>query len=224
VGANVDAELDVHTIEDMAAVLEPQILGVWPAGPLVIGGFSMGVLVAFELARRLRERGREVPFLVSFDGCAPRFYRQRIPLVRRGLAHARALRRAPAAYVRARAENISRRLSSYIGQDWRFMKAPDLGDAARRARLMRMMVLWERASEGYDPAVMLPLPMLVIRTTESYLPLGSQEDPALGWSTYVSGHVSIVVVPGSHETFLKPVENRRIVADAITRHVSEAVP
>src|SRR5262249_27828464 len=73
VGAQDEREGFHHSIEEMAAIYEPQILGTCPEGPIVVGGYSFGMLVAFELAKRLRAKGREVPLLVSFDGFAPGF-------------------------------------------------------------------------------------------------------------------------------------------------------
>lgn len=38
-----------------------------PAGPLALGGWSVGSLIAYEMARQLRARGRDVRLLVAFD-------------------------------------------------------------------------------------------------------------------------------------------------------------
>jgi thioesterase domain-containing protein len=38
-----------------------------PTGPLALGGWSVGSLVAYEMARQLRARGRDVRLLVAFD-------------------------------------------------------------------------------------------------------------------------------------------------------------
>ena len=42
-----------------------------PSGPVLLGGWSFGGVVAFEMARQLRDRGREVPLVVLFDSYAP---------------------------------------------------------------------------------------------------------------------------------------------------------
>jgi len=85
-----------------------------------------------------------------------------------------------------------------------------------------MMVLWEQAAARYDPRFTLSVPLLLVRTSENYLPLGAKDDPAFGWGGFVSGGVSVVGVPGRHTTFLKSAENRGVVADAITRRIVEA--
>jgi len=42
-----------------------------PEGPILLGGWSFGGLVAFEVARQLREAGREIRLLVLFDTASP---------------------------------------------------------------------------------------------------------------------------------------------------------
>src|SRR5207249_12143734 len=44
---------------------------VQPAGPYAIGGYSLGVLVAFEMACQLRAVGEDVALLVVLDTAAP---------------------------------------------------------------------------------------------------------------------------------------------------------
>jgi len=55
------------SIEDMAAHYLVEMRTVQPKGPYHLGGFSMGGLVAYEIARRLRAGGEEVGLLVLFD-------------------------------------------------------------------------------------------------------------------------------------------------------------
>ncbi|MFD1931103.1 alpha/beta fold hydrolase, partial [Nonomuraea mangrovi] len=54
-----------HTsLADMAAAYVDDVLAVRPRGPYVLGGFCIGGNIALEVARRLRERGEEVPLVV----------------------------------------------------------------------------------------------------------------------------------------------------------------
>jgi thioesterase domain-containing protein len=54
-------------IETMAAHYLGQIRRVWPDGPYLIGGWSMGGTVAFEIARQLAAQGEETRRLVLLD-------------------------------------------------------------------------------------------------------------------------------------------------------------
>jgi len=55
------------TIESMAAHYLKEIRGVQPSGPYHVGGFSMGGLVAYEMAQQLVAAGEEVGLVVLFD-------------------------------------------------------------------------------------------------------------------------------------------------------------
>jgi thioesterase domain-containing protein len=58
----------VHqTIEDMAAAYLKAVRGVQPFGPYLLGGYSAGGMIAFEMAHRLRAAGESVALLALFD-------------------------------------------------------------------------------------------------------------------------------------------------------------
>ena len=59
------------TIEEMAAHYIREIRTVQPHGPYLLGGFSLGGVVAFEMARQLRGAGHEVGLLVVIDSSLP---------------------------------------------------------------------------------------------------------------------------------------------------------
>jgi amino acid adenylation domain-containing protein len=64
----LDGKHSLHTrIEDMAAHYLTEIRAVQPEGPYQLGGFSLGGLVAYEMASQLQSRGQEVSLLVLFD-------------------------------------------------------------------------------------------------------------------------------------------------------------
>jgi thioesterase domain-containing protein len=68
-------------IEAMADYYIDHLVLRQPAGPYAITGFSFGGLVAFEIARRLREQGEQVDFLGLIDtdvhpGCLTRWCRR----------------------------------------------------------------------------------------------------------------------------------------------------
>ena len=61
------AEKPLARIEDMAARYIAEIRSVQPVGPYHLGGYSMGGLIAYEMARQLREEGQAVRLLALFD-------------------------------------------------------------------------------------------------------------------------------------------------------------
>jgi amino acid adenylation domain-containing protein len=64
----LDGNSSPHTrIEDMAEDYLKEIRAFQPNGPYCLGGYCMGGNIAFEIARRLEERGAEVALLALFD-------------------------------------------------------------------------------------------------------------------------------------------------------------
>ena len=59
------------TVEDIAATYLKELRAARPHGPYVIGGYSFGGIVAYEMARQLKTLGETVPLLVLFDTYAP---------------------------------------------------------------------------------------------------------------------------------------------------------
>lgn len=55
------------TIEGIAADYVDALMHVQPTGRLVLGGWSIGSIIAFEMAHQLRRRGREDILLVNID-------------------------------------------------------------------------------------------------------------------------------------------------------------
>lgn len=62
----------VETIDDIAQQYLTAVVELVPHGPVLLGGWSLGGAVAFELARILRARGREVRAVVMLDTRLPR--------------------------------------------------------------------------------------------------------------------------------------------------------
>ncbi len=69
-GLNSDAPF-FPNLEEMAAAYLRDIRAQQPHGPYRIGGYSMGGVVAFEMARQLEAAGEETGLLVLIDAFAP---------------------------------------------------------------------------------------------------------------------------------------------------------
>ena len=58
-------------IEEMASIYIEAMRTVRPEGPYLLGGWSVGGVVAFEMARQLEARGQQVALLALIDARAP---------------------------------------------------------------------------------------------------------------------------------------------------------
>ncbi|HXG50498.1 MAG TPA: amino acid adenylation domain-containing protein [candidate division Zixibacteria bacterium] len=59
------------SVEEIALQYLEEIRSIQPRGPYFLGGYSFGGMLAFEMARQLRNRGEEVSLLALLDGIAP---------------------------------------------------------------------------------------------------------------------------------------------------------
>jgi thioesterase domain-containing protein/acyl carrier protein len=74
-------------LEDLASRYLGEVRAVQPEGPYLLGGWSLGGLVAFEMARQLRRSGEEVAIVALIDPPAPPAPGRRPPLAESGLAY-----------------------------------------------------------------------------------------------------------------------------------------
>lgn len=65
-GLSGDVE-PLNRVEAMAAHYISEILTIHPDGPYMLGGFSFGGIVAFEMAKQLKAQGKEVKIIALFD-------------------------------------------------------------------------------------------------------------------------------------------------------------
>src|SRR5690606_19768881 len=63
--------IDHTTVEDIARHFIDEMRSVRPRGPYLLGGYSFGGIVAYEMARQLAASGEDVPLLALFDTYAP---------------------------------------------------------------------------------------------------------------------------------------------------------
>lgn len=71
----LDGQQAPHTrVEDMASHYIQEIRTVQPQGPYLLGGFSSGGIVAFEMARQLEAQGDLVALLAMLDTYSPSLY------------------------------------------------------------------------------------------------------------------------------------------------------
>ena len=64
----------LDTIEEMAAYYIKEIEASNPNGPYLLAGYSLGGLIAYEMAKQLMKKGKQVPLVALFDAIAKEDY------------------------------------------------------------------------------------------------------------------------------------------------------
>lgn len=220
-----------ESIPEMARGYVEAIRRVQPDGPYHIGGWSMGGMVAFEMARQLAAQGAEVASVLVLDTAILRGgdvsdlplaalyegFMWELLWCKRGAD-------APVDRIPASADTGDKVLDFILGRAIEHGILPGNGSRELVRRLFEVFRGGWRAIARYQPpvcdrAVTLfrasdPLPD-VLRAAHGHA--GSlYGDPTNGWDRYVTGRLDVIEVPGDHLTM---IEKPNVAALAL--HVAE---
>lgn len=191
------------TIEAMAARNVRALLDRFQRGPFVIGGYSGGGIVAYEMAQQLTRAGQRVLRLVVLDTdpglIAPESTTDKLDRIRSGLEEGGAGFIVDWAKGRLAWER-ERRVLRAVRLGSRVLGRP----IPRRYRERLMNESWYRAREQYD---LQPWPGVVelVRSEEP----AANDERDLGWSLLVD-EVHVHDVVGDHGTFLESPQVERL--------------
>lgn len=211
-----DGDVALRSVEDMAEHALCAVRAVRPEGPYPLVGYSMGGLVALEMAQRMRAAGHDVPLLVLLDTYPGR----RIwPLAchleilgRQLVVQAWSLRRrSPAAACRDVA-GLAGRLMAYLGSSGaRGVPAPELVPKGWNSASRQVYVASFEAAQAYRPT---PYDGRVLFIRPVRVQSSFPTRPSQVWRRFL-GDWRVVRVPGSHLDMLH--EGVGAIADEVHR-------
>lgn len=206
-----------HTdVRHMASDYIREMRRVQPRGPYQLCAFSMGGVIAFEMACQLRAAGEEVSFLGLFDSYKPG-YPRRMPgrsVVEVKLAHHRNI--LSRAELPQKLDYLKQRLhhrlaviqSSLFGWLFIALRLP----MPHSIRYVYVKQINEAAVEKYIPGK-YPGALTIFRADMQ--PEGFIPDPYLGWEGHAE-RIELVEVKGSHATIMQ-----KTGLDGLLRHVQD---
>jgi thioesterase domain-containing protein len=201
-------EKPLSRMEDIAARYIQEIVAIQPHGPHFLGGWSMGGLVAYEMAVQLRAQGREVGAVFVLDMPAPwrDSWRGRLREHLRGFG--RRPLRGKLDYFRQR---VCRRVSAIkIRLGW---YPPVEGFDGPTADLIRECGLAQcEAERKYHPLPYLGDLVLLRAEHNAEATDPRMDDPCMGWETLVRGRIHVCSVPGNHIGIFTGDNVRRLAA------------
>jgi acyl-coenzyme A synthetase/AMP-(fatty) acid ligase/thioesterase domain-containing protein/acyl carrier protein len=193
-----------HSVEAAARRYLAGVRAVQPTGPYLIGGYSFGGVVAFEMACQLQRAGERVELLVILDTGAPGERPTRSQRLRR---RAEALQSdAPPDGLKRRATVAARSAtfavrSAYAHAERRYsLTTAGLFPRSGLEQYELFLRLNGRMSREYHPTSKFSGRILVLRTTspdDDDTP-GRNRVPDMGWSRVASGEIRVEPVPGDH--------------------------
>jgi thioesterase domain-containing protein len=215
-----------HTrIEDMAAYYIDAIRTVRPDGPYLLGGWSMGGVIAYEMARQLEAQGQQVSLLALLDArpvtsVDDAAQWDELTLLT-SFAHDLGL---PVDGLQLSTDELAKldsdELLSYVLQ--RAVEAgvvPGDIQLAHARRLFEVFKINVQAMQNYRPEAS--------STRVTLFKAGEQEeaDETMGWGALTSGEIEIHRVRGSHFTIVREPYVRSLaeqLADCINRATSRS--
>jgi amino acid adenylation domain-containing protein len=201
------------SVEEMAADYLEELLSVQPQGPFLLGGYSSGAIVAFEMAQQLHDRGHAVGFLAVIDNEAPRLDNRRQGRARHVLNLIHDLpywfidfvvtrsRHEVVADVKRHTRRLFRRLAR--GPFGTAATRHELSDALDVSRLpenyRRVIEIHYQAVMNYKPRVYSGR-ITLFRTRAQ--PLSSSHERDRGWGWLTTEGVEVYMVTGTHNMMI----------------------
>jgi thioesterase domain-containing protein/acyl carrier protein len=210
-----------HTrIEDMAAYYIEALRTVQPAGPYLLGGWSMGGVVAFEMAQQLHAQGQRVALLALLDGriptpdeTFPEEDYEAVLLVERyfGLSFGplESLAQLPK----------DEQLAFMLEQAKSAGLVPAELDVSEARRFIELLKSDLRATQNYA-LHLYPDRVTLFKASEELA--GTSPDPTLGWSEWADAGVDVHLVPGNHANLVYQ-PHVEVLAEKLNACISQAL-
>jgi amino acid adenylation domain-containing protein len=203
---DIDSGAHTGSIEGLAALYIAAIRSVQAQGPYHLGGWSMGGVIAYEIARQLQQAGEQVGTLVLMESYTPEAVRtfEQDYLDKNRLSgetlllttFARELGLDDAETMPT--ADLTRRLDELFEQAKQAGSLPADIDSAQLHRLFKVFEANVRAMSRYTPGQYRDgIKLLYGDRTNQAL------DANGGWTELISGDVSIEAVPGDHYSILR---------------------
>ncbi|HZF10853.1 MAG TPA: condensation domain-containing protein, partial [Thermoanaerobaculia bacterium] len=174
----------IDDLPAMAAAYVAAVEAAAPSGPLLLGGWSFGGVVAFEMACQLAARGREVALLALFDSWTP------------------ALVQPPAEVDEAELHRL------FLADQGGAESPPDLHAKPLQA-VLDVYRANLRAYATYRPR---PYPGRLTLFRPLLAPEETRPHPTNGWEALTREPIEVYTVPGDHFSMLAPPHVDRLAA------------
>jgi amino acid adenylation domain-containing protein len=212
-------------IQEMAASYIDEMRSVQSEGPYHLGGWSLGGIVAFEMAHQLRRAGQEVASLVLFDSFAPELIRQQGEIREGDSLRSFAYDLAGGVGVTSTGEvpewfaqldgmesESALRLLFQQVTTYNFM-ANDESSYEQFCRLFRVFQANLLALQSYEPErYMHDVTLLRASVRPLQAEQNTQFDLNNGWQPLVKGELTVHEVPGDHFTILQQPRVQTVAA------------
>ena len=203
-GLNGEEEI-LTTAEEMAAYYIQQIQKIQPTGSYLLGGYSFGGELAFEMSRQLHQQGEKVDKLILFDSSGPNS-RKREPFSQRIVIHFNNILEKKHNYVIEKVLVWKKWLQSDLQYNFQKLsvKVFHKFNLPLSLRLHNIFIEArnDQARRNHQPQF-YPGKVTLMRTEETSGGVGFERDEYLGWKNLVGQEIDVYPVPGHHFSMLE---------------------
>jgi len=191
-----DDQQPCERVETLATRFIESMRQVQPRGPYRLGGYSLGALVAYEMAQMLNRAGERVDILVLGDLPPSRFSRSDPSLLGRLAEIVTPLELDVPAFLSLSPDDQIAHMAIALGK--LINLPPDVAESGRLLRVYRahLNAVYHYCPESYDGKV------VVIGAHETLKSLAQMDylagDPTMGWHRLCSQPVETHEIPGDH--------------------------
>ena len=203
-GLNGEEEV-LTTAKEMAAYYIQEIQKIQPIGPYLLGGYSFGGELAFEMSRQLHEQGEKVDKLILLDSNAANSYK-RLPFRQRTIIHFNNLLEKKHNYIIEKVPDWAKWLRDDSQYNFQKLSVKVLQKLNLPLPLKLHSVFIEDRNErarGKHLAQFYPGKVTLMRTEKSFGGVGLQRDEYLGWKDLTGQEIDLYSVPGHHFSMLE---------------------
>jgi thioesterase domain-containing protein len=223
---------DYVPVEEMASHYIEAIQKTQPQGPYLLGGWSLGGVIAFEMAKQLQAKGQSIPKILILDMRAP-INTTRVSSAAKSEKDALiTLGKKLEAYT-GKPFQVSEEHLEGLSQEEQFdyfvaqMKARNIiPEEVDASWLREFLAIYENnvnSVQAYRPDVYAGSAILfrgkdgLAEVEEEYPEIYSDE--ALGWRSLVAGEVTVYQVPGNHLSMIA-APNVQVLAKSMRESIA----
>ncbi|MBL8001794.1 MAG: amino acid adenylation domain-containing protein [Flavobacteriales bacterium] len=172
------------TVQDIAAHFISEMRSVRPHGPYLLGGYSFGGIVAYEMARQLQAAGEDIPLLALFDTYAPTEFKK-------------VMKEEERFYFPIKNALLRAATNWYLKRD---------KPLPPKLRHFYIIDVYDQAIRTYDAGTYHG-PITVFKAEGS---IGADD---MGWSRKEPSAIEVRVVPGDHYNVVKEPQVKSLAAE-----------
>ncbi|OQY29315.1 MAG: hypothetical protein B6244_04175 [Candidatus Cloacimonetes bacterium 4572_55] len=200
-------------IEDMATKYIKEIRTIQPEGPYFLGGFCMGGMVAFEMARQLDKQGQKIGLVALLESHGPRYFVFPGDTIEYYWDDRSLLERLQDTFKKLivlepkkRKELIQKKINLAKRKVHFFFRKTSISasrvlDKSKMDSLQELRRLNIEAQKHYEPSSVFPGELHLFQATNQ--PRGDYKfDPNFGWSPWTKNEVKVHKTPGFHGTII----------------------